>query len=861
MTRNIKIKKNIFSHRFFFLLLGIGFLCIAAFAVWIIALDIPDVSLFTERKVEQSTKIYDRTGTILLYDVHGSVQRTVIPFDEIPRHVKNAAVAIEDANFYNHHGISIEGIARAFFSNLISGDIAGQGGSTITQQLIKSALLTTKKTITRKIKEAILAIKLERVLSKEEILNLYLNEIPYGGQSYGIEAASQTYFAKSARDLTLAESAYLAALPQAPTYYSPYGLHTNELEKRKNTVLTRMNELGFIVKEEAESAMREKVLFIPRADESLKAPHFVMYVIDQLQQRYGKDVVDSGGLKVITSLDWDLQQKGEELTKRFVEEEKDKFLVSNAGLVALEPKTGLILVMVGSKDFWGDPEPKGCAPGATCQFDPQVNVTIRLRQPGSSFKPIVYAQAFKEGYTPETVVFDLPTEFNHSCNPDIAANEYNENSKCYAPQNYDSMFRGPVTFREALAQSINVPSVKVLYLAGLRDSIALAKTVGITTLTDPDRYGLTLVLGGGEVKLLEMASAYAVFANDGTQNPPTAILKAEENDGTVLEEYTPPHSAVLDPEIARRINSVLSDNNARAPAFGEQSYLYFPDRQVAAKTGTTNDYRDAWVIGYTPAIAVGVWFGNNDNTPMEKKVAGFIAAPLWNAFLKEALQKTPNENFTEPSPEPTAKPVLAGEWRGSLTYTIDSVSGKRATEYTPIEFRKEKPLIQIHEILHWVDKDNPRGAIPSRPENDPQYALWEYAVRAWANAKHLREETVDDIPKEFDDVHMPLYTPSLSFASPPPQKIIPNQTITFSLSIESRFPIKQIDVLIGNTFLGSSMQNQQNTLYTIEREIPLLDIKGNANLFVRVYDSVGNSNSIDSPIIVCLFEENREICD
>lgn len=855
-----KIKKIIFSHQFIIVALGSCFLLIAGTALWVITLDIPDISLFAERKVEQSTKIYDSTGKVLLYDVHGSIKRTIIPFEEIPRHVKNATVAIEDSDFYNHHGISIEGIMRALFTNIVSGNASGQGGSTITQQLIKNALLTNKKTYTRKLKEAILAVKLERVLNKEEILNLYLNEIPYGGQTYGIEAASQTFLGKPAKELTLAETAYLASLPQSPTYYSPYGLHTDELEKRKNLVLRRMNDLGFVPKEEAEAAMQEKVEFIGRADESLKAPHFVMYVLDMLGEKYGRDIVDTGGLKVTTSLNWELQQKAEELTRQFVEDEKEKFNVSNAGMIGIDPKTGAIQVMVGSKNFWGDPEPEGCSPGVDCTFDPQVNTTIRLRQPGSSFKPIVYATALKKGYTPQTVVFDLPTEFNPSCSPNIQLNTYGEDSVCYAPQNYDTIFRGPITFKNALAQSINIPAVKVLYLAGLLDSLATARAFGISTLDDPNRYGLTLVLGGGEVKLLEMAGAYSVFANNGLQNNPTAILKVEESGENILEEYAPLQNQVLDPEITRQINDMLSDNTARAPAFGEQSYLYFPERDVAVKTGTTNDYRDAWVIGYTPNFTLGVWFGNNDNTPMEKQVSGFIAAPLWNAFFSEVFKTLPKEDFIKPSPQNTKKPVLRGEWKGSYSYTIDSITGKLATEYTPPELQKDKVLTQIHSILYWVNKDVPEGDIPKQPEHDPQFSSWEYSVRTWAESQHIQEQTINDLPKEFDDVHKPEYKPSVSLSSNIPGKVYPGQTIPFTVLTNSNFPIKQIDVFIGNYFLGSSTENQTKSTHTISREIPFIDTYGGTTILIRIYDSVGNSNFIEKNIILCRLEQDIQEC-
>ena len=713
--------------------IGIFFVFGIVLAIWASNLSIPDFESFENRKVIQSTKIYDNTGEIILYDVHQSVSRTVVPFGDISRHLKNATVAIEDSGFYQHHGISWEGIIRAIIVDIGAGG-KSQGASTITQQLIKNALLTPEKSFTRKIKEIILSLKIEKIFSKEEILGFYLNEIPYGGSTYGVEAASRFFFGKSAKNLTLAESSYLAALPQAPTYYSPYGNRREELEQRKNLILERMFKLGFISEEEMNSAKKEQVNFVPRSEQNIKAPHFVMFIKSYLEENYGKDMVEEGGLKVITTLNWDLQQKAEKVVAQYAAENEKKFNATNAGLVAIDPKTGKILAMVGSRDYF-DMEHEG-----------NFNVTLARRQPGSSFKPFVYATAFKKGYTPETTVFDLQTEFNSSCNPDGTPKEGVKEEECYRPENYDSVFRGPVTFRNALAQSINVPSVKVLYLAGIDDSIKTAEDLGITTLTDSSRYGLTLVLGGGEVALLEMTGAYSVFANDGVRNPVTGIQKIEDSKGDVLEEFISQPKQALDQNVSRLVTEILSDNEARTPAFGAQSYLYFPGRDVAAKTGTTNDYGDAWVLGYTPNFALGVWCGNNDNSPMEKRVAGFIAAPLWNAFFQEALQKLPQEKFIKPdSTPPDVKPVLRGEWKGGYTYLIDSVSKKRATELTPKELSEEKVITQVHSILYWVIKDDPLGPIPKNPGLDPQFLLWEKPVRDWVSQQGIKEETITDV--------------------------------------------------------------------------------------------------------------------
>ena len=828
---------------------------IGATSVWALTLDVPDFEAFDQRKIIQSTKIYDRSGDILLYDIHNDIRRTVVEFGEIPASVKNATVAIEDSNFYNHHGVSFLSIVRAAIASIIYGGVS-QGGSTITQQLVKKALLTDERTITRKFKELVLALKVEREFGKEQILGFYLNEIPYGSSAYGIAAAAETFFGKKIRDITLAEAAYLASLPNAPTLYSPYGSHKRELDERKNLVLKRMRDLEFITNEKMAEAEKESVKFVARGNETLKAPHFVFYVRDYLTEKYGEDTVESGGLKITTTLDWNLQQKAEELTKKFVEEEESKFNVYNAGLTAVDPASGQILVMVGSRDWFMNPKPEGCKPGIDCKFEPNVNVTAYAsgRQPGSAFKPFVYATAFKKGYTPETAVFDLPTEFNPSCDPDAAkalAKEALESEtaekkdNCYHPRNYDGIFRGPITLREALAQSINLPAVKTLYLAGLNDSLRTAKSVGITTLNDPDRYGLTLVLGGGEVKLLEMVGAYGVFAADGVRNPLTPILRVENFKGKILEEYESRPEKVLEPETARLINDVLSDNDARAPAFSASSPLYFPGWDVAAKTGTTNDSRDAWVVGYTPNLAWGVWFGNNDNSEMVKSIAGFIAAPLWNAFFQEALKTLEKKEFTPPSAPNAKKAALKGEWRGSLTYTIDKISKKLATDFTPSQYREEKALTQIHSILYWLDKNNPDGPIPEDPAKDSQFSLWEYPVRAWMASRGIREETSDDVPTQLDDVHRPEYAPKASFAVPAPDEASYAGSLSFAVSASGHYPISQIDVVFGSRFMGSI----KNPPYYFSFDLSKIkDLRPQEMLVIKIYDNVGNSAVLEKEV-------------
>lgn len=834
------------------LILGAG---IALF-FWLRNLQIPDFEALSERKVVESTKIYDRTGEILLYDIHENIRRTVVPWDDIPYHLKNATVAIEDKNFYRHGGVSFKGIIRALIANFKKGGIS-QGASTITQQLVKNTFLVPERTYTRKIKEVILALKIEREYTKEEILNLYLNEIPYGGTSYGVESASRMFFGKSVKDLTLAESAYLASLPKAPSYYSPYGPHREELEQRKNFVLRTMRELGFISEKEEEQARKEKVVFKSAGKESLKAPHFVMYVKDYLESKYGKDMVEQGGLKVITTLDYELQLKAENLVKKFVEDEQEKFNVYNAGLVGIDPKTGQILTMVGSKDWWGDPWPNGCLPGVDCRFDPHLNVVAygTGRQPGSALKPFVYATLFKKGYSPDTTLFDLPTEFSPECDEkgelreefrgNMSEEEIKEKEKeiCYHPKNYDGKFRGPITIREALAQSVNVPAVKALYLAGLKDSLQTLKEAGINTLTDPQRYGLSLVLGGGEVKLLELVQAYASFATGGIFNPTTAILRIEDKNGAVLEEYKNKEKMVLGKEIAGAITNILSDNEARSPAFGPNSYLYFPDypEEVAVKTGTTDDYRDAWVVGYTKDFALGVWFGNNDNSPMEKKIAGFIAAPLWNAFYKEVFKKYPPRKFEPYSFKEPEKPALRGEWRGSRVYLIDKISGKRATDFTPEELIEERVLREVHSILYWVNKDDPDGPFPENPSSDPQFQNWEVAVLKWKKENGITDQTLADLPKEFDDIHKPEYRPKITITNNLKNIYSPDDILEIRLALSSHFPIKQVDFFLDENFLGSVTKSPYEFKYNLgQMEIS----PGQNRLLIKAYDNVGNKGEL-----------------
>lgn len=658
---------------------------------WAVVAPIPAFGQLQNRQVGESTKLYDRTGTVMLYDTAGLMRRTTTPLSAVSPYLINATIAIEDNSFYKHGGIRLSSIARAILTNVGQASLS-QGGSTITQQVIKNTLLTKNKSFIRKIKEWVLALRIEQRYSKDEILETYLNETPYGGAIYGVEEASRAYFDKSAKDLTLSEAAYIAALPKAPTRFSPWGLHRDELTERHNLVLQKMLEYTVISEEEYKGALAEEVVFAERNTETIRAPHFVFYVLQELEKKYGKEKVYDGGLQVITTLDWELQQENEKIIREGALHNERAFNASNAGLVAIDPTSGEILSMVGSRDYFDD------------SVDGQVNVTLALRQPGSAFKPFVYATALAKGYTPETVLFDLKTQFSTACAPYNLSNEY----PCYSPDNYDENYRGPITLREALAQSINVVAVKTLYLSGIENSISTARSLGITTLADAKRYGLTLVLGGGEVTLLEMTAAYSAFANDGVQYQTTPILSVRNTRGSSLYSHTKESKQVLDPEVARTINDILSDNTARTPAFGADGPLRFDTADVADKTGTTNDYRDAWVIGYTSGVVVGTWAGNNDNTPMVKRVASFILAPMWHTAMEEAIARFPSAPFDPPK-------KIAAAVQMPIATIGDMYSG-----------------VGVHEILYWVDKDNPLGGPPANPYADAQLTQWDYPVALWA---------------------------------------------------------------------------------------------------------------------------------
>lgn len=580
-----------------------------------------------------STIIQDRSGE-RLYDIFQEADRVPANWEEIPQYLKDATLAVEDKDFYNHQGLSTTGIMRGMLACVVLKRC--QGGSTLTQQLVKNVLLSQERTLPRKMKEAVLAIQIERKYSKNDILLMYLNEAPYGGTAVGVKSASEHYFNKDVNELTLTEAVVLAGFPQSPSYYSPFTGEEKAYVGRATHVLRRMREDGYITPlQEADSRKQLDTLVFAAGDQALRAPHFVAYVKEQLIKRFGQKAVDAGGMKVTTTLDWKLQEKAQAAVQEEVDKAK-KLKVSNGAAVVLDPHTGEILSMVGSKDY-----------SATDSSGFKFNVVTQgLRQPGSSIKPVLYAAALAKGYTASTLLVDVETKYPSG---DAAKPEYN-------PKNYDGKFRGPIQMRYALANSINTIAVKTTALVGIREVLKTSYDMGLSTLEPTNdnlkRLGLSLALGGGEVYMLDLASAYGVLAAGGNRADPVSILKVVDSKGKVLFEHkSPAPRAVLDPGVAYIMSSMLSDNDARKDVFGLKSYLYIAGKTVAAKSGTTDDKRDNWTAGYTKDRVVVAWVGNNDNTPMSPTLASGVtgAAPIWNRIMREVIKDLPDGTFDRPS--------------------------------------------------------------------------------------------------------------------------------------------------------------------------------------------------------------------
>ena len=611
-AKKIKLPKIKFPVKIKYFLLGcsITLIFVSILQSYFFIRELPSPYNIGKINYPLSTHIYDRNDT-LLYEIYREQNRTPVILKELPPYVAEATIAIEDKDFYKHQGVAVfSGMIRAVKEMIINKNL--QGGSTITQQLVKTALLTPERTLSRKIKEVILAIWTEKIYSKEQILEMYFNQVPYGGSSYGIEEASKTYFGKKAKDLTIEEAALLAGLPQAPSLYSPY-INPEIALKRRNEVLTSMKNQGYINEESKVKSQKSKVEVLPPKT-AIRAPHFVFYSKNQLENYYGIKTVEEGGLKVKTTLDYKIQEQAEKILKE--ELDKINYLnVTNGAILITRPSTGEILAMVGSVDYFNQP---------TGAF----NVTTALRQPGSSIKPIMYSYALQKGYTAASILDDSPAVFN------IAGSE------SYRPVNYDNKFHGKVPLRYALANSYNIPAVRTLNNLGVDNFIDFATKMGINTWNDRSRYGLSLTLGGGEVTMVDMAEAFGVIANQGYRMPINYFQKIEDNTGNILREMTPFKIKEIDPAIAFIISDILSDNFARTFAFGSGSALEIPGYKVAVKTGTTNEKKDNWTIGYTPEFLVVVWVGNNDNTPMNPYLTSGItgAAPIWNRVMSYPLK-------------------------------------------------------------------------------------------------------------------------------------------------------------------------------------------------------------------------------
>lgn len=790
--------------------------------------ELPKSTDLLTKQILPSTKIYDRTGEILLNDISSDFKRVKIKLSDVPEYVKWATIVSEDKEFYSHHGLNFKGIIRALLVNILRGGKTVQGGSSISQQFIKNALLTPERTYTRKLKEAILTWQLERKFSKDEILEMYFNEIPYGGTAYGIQAASQKYFNKPVQELTLAEAASLAALPQAPTYYSPHGSNKDKLLARKNWILETLVQEGYITKEQAEVAQQQELEFF-KFSSAIIAPHFVFYVRELVAERYGEKTLEQGGLKIITSLDMDQQKIAEEVIKKGVEKNIEKYKARNAALVALKTRTGEITAMVGSANYFDE------------ENDGAVNVALRPRQPGSSFKPVVYAAAFEKGYSPKTILFDLLTTFKTVMGD-------------YEPHNYGDKHHGPVSIRQALAGSLNVPAVKTIYLVGIENVLDLAEKMGYTTFEDRSRFGLSLVLGGGEVKLLEHINGFATLASEGEYKNTLAILRIEDSQGKILEENKPEKNKakrVMDEQVARQLTDILSDNEARAFVFGSKNYLTLPDRPVAAKTGTTNDYKDAWTLGYTPSLAAGVWAGNTRGEVMKGAADGSaVAAPIWQEFMSRVLEGTEIENFEKPAEKPLPqKPMLNGEIAGEVKVKIDKITGKLATELTPESQVAEKVYREVHNILHYVNKNNPLGPVPAEPWLDENYTNWELAVEKWA--KENGYETKAKLPTEYDDVHTEENQPTISIDSPSSGATFTSPELNAAVSVSAPRGIARVEYYLDEQKLSTVNSSPFNL-----NNFKLIGFSnGEHKLKAIAFDDIDNSRSAEINITLNLPEE------
>lgn len=778
--------------------------------------DLPSPTQLTNREVAQSTKIYDRNGE-LLYDIYdGEHNRTLLNFDEIPQVVKDATIAAEDKDFYKHQGFSIKGIVVALFKNVISQSVAG-GGSTITQQLVKNAILEdASQTPVRKLKELVLAIQIERKYSKDQILQIYLNEIPYGGTAYGIEAAAHRYFNKSAKDLSLPEAALLAGMAQSPTRYNPL-VNPDAAYGRQHYVLDQLVEAGKISRDEAEEAKKQELAFAAGIDSSgIKAPHFVFYVKQLLEEQYGTKLVEQGGLRVTTTLDLGKQKIAEEEIHNQIDRlAKSNANATNAGLISVDPKNGQILAYVGSEDF------------NDVEHDGNVDVIQRPRQPGSSVKPFTYLEALTKGYTLGTYVGDIPTCFGGEPN--------------YCPGNSDGKYWGPLLPREALSNSRNIPAVKMATLVGVDGFIDMAESLGVTTFTDRDRYGVSIGLGAAEAKPYDMAQAYATLANQGVRQDLTPILKVEDSAGNVLSQFTESKGKqVVDPEYVYLITDVLADNNARARLFGSGNLLEI-GRPAAVKTGTTDENWDAWTAGYTPSLSTVVWVGNMNNEEMNGIQGSTGATPIWHYYMQRALEGSSAEQFTRPD--------------NVVAMNIDSVSGMLPGPGSKVRselFVKGTEPTQTDTFSKQIKVDKVNGLLANAAtiatgnaeertctQLKEQIEAWQSYTNSWMQSQGAPYNCPD---KTSELYHTAGDKPFVTITSPSNNAQINSNKVTVKANVASAGTITKVTFY----FDGVAVKNVTSIPYEYTFNLNSNDT-GNHEIQVKALDSNGNegSDSID----------------
>lgn len=619
--KKLSKRKKVISRFTIFLtgiLFSIVFLSIP-FQIYFWYRQLPSIELL-DRPVNESTKILDSKGR-LLYEIFIEKKQDPVEIEKIPDNVIKATLAIEDHEFYYHRGIRLESMLRALRKTVLEGKV--QGGSTLTQQLVKNVLLSPEQTLSRKVREIVLAILVERNYTKDEILELYLNNTPYGGNAWGIQSASLKFFGKDVLDLNLAEASMLAGLPSAPSRYSPVAGNFDLAKLRQGQVLDRMTELSFVTKEEAQKAYEEELKFVPQVS-FIRAPHFVNYVQNELIQMYGRRFVELGGLTVITSLDLDLQDQIQEIVRSQVEQNRSLNL-SNGAAVVLDSKSGNILAYIGSVDFF------------STEIDGKFDVVTAFRQPGSSIKPVTYSLAFGNGYTVASVINDSPVTIQ-------------TNGKTYSPRNYDGKFHGKVTLRQALANSYNVVAVKLVRALGPDNMVQLGGDLGLRGWKVDSTYGFSVTLGGKEVRLLDLTNVYATLSRGGSYKDTSPFISIRDSNGFELYRRREKEEQVIDSGVAYLITHILSDKNARIPAFGTSNWLSVSGHTIAVKTGTTDEKRDNWTFGYTPTYVVGVWVGNNDNSPMHPYLSSGLsgASPIWNEIMLTLLRDLGNEQFEVP---------------------------------------------------------------------------------------------------------------------------------------------------------------------------------------------------------------------